>query len=42
MLESRSFNIIVVNEDKPVGLDFNNKPDKIIQYNGHEVSVSLH
>jgi|WetSurSiteA1Bulk_404760.scaffolds.fasta_scaffold00086_5 alpha-D-xyloside xylohydrolase len=42
MLARRTFNIIVVNKDKPVGLDFNNKPDKTVLYDGQKLSVNLH
>jgi alpha-D-xyloside xylohydrolase len=42
MLTERSFFVIVVNKDKPVGLNFTAKPDKIIKYNGHKITLNLH
>ena len=42
MLTERSFNIIVVNKDKPVGLNFTNKPDKVLKYYGQKVTVNLY
>ncbi|MFC2137257.1 TIM-barrel domain-containing protein, partial [Bacteroidota bacterium] len=41
MVESRTFNIIQVSKNKPVALDYDNTPDKTIQYNGEEVTIQL-
>lgn len=41
MLQSRTFNVVTVSENKAVKLDFDRAPDLTIQYNGEEVTVKL-
>jgi len=41
MLESRTFNIILVKENHGVGVEVADKPDKIIKYNGVEIIVEF-
>jgi alpha-D-xyloside xylohydrolase len=41
MLKSRTFEIVWIGENKPHGLDFNSKPDAIINYNGALQSVKM-
>lgn len=41
MLQSRTFNIVVVSPDKGVGMDSGAQPDKVIVYNGKKVVVKL-
>jgi alpha-D-xyloside xylohydrolase len=41
MLSERSFNVIEVSKDKPAGLNFAAKPDRIIKYNGQKVTLNL-
>ena len=39
MLASRTFNVIFVTKDKPVGFAFDSKPAQSVKYDGDEVSV---
>lgn len=41
MLKERTFRIIVVGKSKGNGVELTASPDKVIQYNGQEVSVQL-
>lgn len=41
MLKSRTFEIVWITKDRPLGLDFNIKADKIIDYNGEQVSIEM-
>lgn len=41
MLKERIFNVIYVSKDQPRGLEFDAKTDKVIQYNGAEIKVTL-
>jgi alpha-D-xyloside xylohydrolase len=41
MLQNRTFNVKVVSKDKPVKLDFNTTPDKVVEYSGEEIVVKL-
>jgi alpha-D-xyloside xylohydrolase len=41
MLEKRTFNIIIVNEKNGIGVDISNTPDKVVEYNGSEIAVTL-
>jgi alpha-D-xyloside xylohydrolase len=41
MLRKRSFRVVVVSVEKPVKLNFDTVPDKIIQYEGKEVTVQI-
>ena len=39
MLDERTFNVIFVNKDKPVGFAFDAKPDQTVKYTGDEISI---
>ncbi|WP_114783301.1 glycoside hydrolase family 31 protein [Botryobacter ruber] len=41
MLQNRTFNIIYVDSNKPRKLDFEAKPDKVVQYSGKAKTVKL-
>ena len=41
MLQKRTFNVIRISKDKPIILDFDAAPDKVVEYNGQELSVKL-
>lgn len=41
MLSKRTFNIVVINKDKPAGMDFNAKPAKTVRYSGKEITVKF-
>jgi alpha-D-xyloside xylohydrolase len=41
MLQSRTFNVVVVSKEKPAKIDWDAAPDKVIKYSGDEVSVKL-
>ncbi|MBS0010727.1 MAG: DUF5110 domain-containing protein, partial [Bacteroidales bacterium] len=41
MLRERSINVILVSEEKAVKPDFDAVPDKVIQYDGEEITVQL-
>jgi alpha-D-xyloside xylohydrolase len=41
MLESRTFNVVLVGPEKGVGIDVAATPDKTIKYDGSETSVTL-
>jgi hypothetical protein len=41
MLEKRKIEIIWVNVNKPVGMDFNVAPDQAVDYDGRAVSVTM-
>ena len=41
MLLNRIFNIVWINKNKPVALDFDIKPNAVLKYNGNEVSVKM-
>jgi alpha-D-xyloside xylohydrolase len=42
MLTERTFQIVIVDKDKPTGLAFSNKPDISIRYDGRKVNLSIH
>lgn len=41
MLESRTINIVIVSQDKAVGVEVADNPDKTIIYSGNEIKVEL-
>jgi alpha-D-xyloside xylohydrolase len=41
MLEARTINIVLVRENHGTGIEICNKPDKIIQYNGHRQIIQF-
>ena len=41
MLSQRTFNVVLVTKDKPVGFSFTPKPDKSAQYQGKAVKVKF-
>ncbi|MBN2091764.1 DUF4968 domain-containing protein, partial [candidate division KSB1 bacterium] len=41
MLETRTFEIIWIGKEKPLGLDFKSKPDAILTYNGSIQSIKF-
>lgn len=41
MLEKRTFEVLWISKDKKSGMDFNVKPDEVVQYDGSEITVSL-
>ncbi|MEJ2618050.1 MAG: glycoside hydrolase family 31 protein, partial [Ignavibacteriaceae bacterium] len=41
MLQTRTFEIIKISKEKPSGLDFTSKPDKIIKYDGKKQVIKL-
>ena len=41
MLNQRTFNVVLVTKDKPVGFSFTPKPDKSVRYQGQAVKVKV-
>lgn len=41
MLNNRAFEIIWINKNRRIGLDFNIQPDEVVQYNGIEKSIYM-
>ena len=41
MLKTRSFEVVLINQEKPKGLDFSVKPDAVISYTGSEVFITI-
>ena len=41
MLETRTFEIVLINKLKPSGLDFISKPDVIVKYDGNQQSIII-
>lgn len=41
MLESRTFNVVLVKKDHGVGVDIEKSPDKVVGYSGKKVTVQL-
>ena len=41
MLETRTFEIVLINKLKPSGLDFISKPDVIVKYDGNQQSIVI-
>lgn len=41
MIANRTFNIIIVSKDKPLGMDFDRVPDTVVSYQGEEIIVQL-
>jgi alpha-D-xyloside xylohydrolase len=41
MLSQRTFNVVLVTKDKPVGFSFTPKPDKSVHYQGNAVKVKF-
>ena len=41
MLKSRKFHIVIISEDKGLGIDSTDSPDKIVEYDGEKTIVAL-
>jgi alpha-D-xyloside xylohydrolase len=41
MLQNRTFRVIMVSKEKPVKLDYDAVPDKVVKYSGEETVVKL-
>jgi alpha-D-xyloside xylohydrolase len=41
MLETRTFEVVWINKNKPSGLDFESEPDEVVTYNGTHQSVKM-
>ena len=41
MLKQRTFNVIKVSKEQPVGINQNNKSDKVITYSGSELKIKI-
>ena len=41
MLKSRKLHIVIISEGKGSGVDSADNPDKIIEYNGEKIIISL-
>ncbi len=41
MLETRTFEIVWIGDDRPAGLDFQTKPDITVTYNGTQLSIKM-
>jgi hypothetical protein len=40
MLENRTFRVVMARENHGVGVDAEDRPDKVVQYSGRQITVS--